>query len=260
MQAILPLERRAAIAQRLADGQSVSAAQLAAEFSVSEDAVRRDLRALAAEGLCQRIYGGALPTTPAAQPIAVRTQTAQRQKAALARAATTTIQPGQLIFLDCGSTNLLIVEFLKDGQDLTVATNSIDIAAAVLRRSDLRLILVGGLVTPALGGSVDAGAIATVSAMNIDHLFLGACAVAASTGVSAFDSADAQFKRALVAASARVTVLATNEKLGASAPFRVAHVNGISTFILEHDVPDAALQPLLEADAVVSKAGPWEAM
>ena len=59
MNAILPLERRAVIAQRLADGQTVSAALLAAEFAVSEDAVRRDLRALAAEGLCQRIYGSA---------------------------------------------------------------------------------------------------------------------------------------------------------------------------------------------------------
>lgn len=257
MTQILPLERRAAIAERLADGQSVSAAALAAEFAVSEDAVRRDLRALAAEGLCQRIYGGALPT--AAQPITVRKQTAQRQKAALARAAAATVRPGQLIFVDCGSTNLPIVDFLGEDQDLTVATNSIDVATAVLRRPGLRLILVGGVVTPALGGSVDAGAVATVSAMNIDRLFLGACAVAASTGVSAFDPADAQFKRALVAASAQVTVLATNEKLGTSAPFRVAHVTGIGDFILEHDVPDAALRPLLEAGAVVLKAAPWNA-
>nr|WP_315391985.1 DeoR/GlpR family DNA-binding transcription regulator [uncultured Duganella sp.] len=256
MNPILPLERRAAIAQRLADGHTVSAALLAAEFAVSEDAVRRDLRALAAEGLCQRIYGGALPSTPAAQPLAVRKQAAQLQKRALARAAAATVLPGQLVFLDCGSTNLPIVEFL--GGELTVATNSIDIAAAVLKRPDLRLILVGGVVTPALGGSVDAAAIATVSNMNIERLFLGACAIDASTGVSAFDPADAQFKRALVAASAHVTVLATSEKLGTSAPFRVAHLNGVSTFIVEHDVPDAALRPLLEADAVVAKAAPPE--
>ena len=259
MNPILPLERRAAIAQRLADGQTVSAVSLATEFAVSEDAVRRDLRALAAEGLCQRIYGGAMPTSAVAQPIALRKHTAQREKAALARAAAATVEPGQLIFLDCGSTNLLIVEYLKDGLDLTVATNSIDIAAAVLKRTDLRLILVGGVVAPALGGSVDAGAIAAVSGLNIDRLFLGACAVAASTGVSAFDPADAQFKRALVAASARVTVLATNDKLGTSAPFRVAHINGVSDFILEHDVTDAALQPLLEAGAVVSRAQPLQA-
>ena len=53
MTSILPLERRAAIAQRLADGLSVSAAALAAEFAVSEDAVRRDLRALAASAAAE---------------------------------------------------------------------------------------------------------------------------------------------------------------------------------------------------------------
>ncbi|WP_247655764.1 DeoR family transcriptional regulator, partial [Hydrogenophaga aromaticivorans] len=68
----IPLERRDLIAQRLAQGQPVVAAALAAEFQVSEDAIRRDLRALAAEGRCRRVYGGALPPLPGALPMAVR--------------------------------------------------------------------------------------------------------------------------------------------------------------------------------------------
>ena len=39
-------------------------ANLAAELGLSEDSVRRDLRELAAAGLCQRVYGGALPASP----------------------------------------------------------------------------------------------------------------------------------------------------------------------------------------------------
>lgn len=46
----LPLSRRDAIEARLASGQQVFANTLADEFGVSEDAIRRDLRALAAEG------------------------------------------------------------------------------------------------------------------------------------------------------------------------------------------------------------------
>jgi hypothetical protein len=48
----LPLSRRDAIAARLAQGQPVVAAAMATEFQISEDAIRRDLRALAAEGNC----------------------------------------------------------------------------------------------------------------------------------------------------------------------------------------------------------------
>ena len=91
MNETLPLQRSALIAQRLTDGQPVSAATLASEFDVSEDAIRRDLRALAAEGVCRRVYGGALPTSPASEPIAVRKQSALLQKAALARSAATVI-------------------------------------------------------------------------------------------------------------------------------------------------------------------------
>ncbi|HEX8786620.1 MAG TPA: DeoR family transcriptional regulator, partial [Telluria sp.] len=53
----LPIARRDLIAQRLAAGQPAIAATLALEFGVSEDAIRRDLRALAAEGRCRRVYG-----------------------------------------------------------------------------------------------------------------------------------------------------------------------------------------------------------
>jgi len=57
----LPIARRDIILSRLDEGQPVTAAALALEFDVSEDAIRRDLRALAAEGRCRRVYGGALP-------------------------------------------------------------------------------------------------------------------------------------------------------------------------------------------------------
>ena len=59
----IPIARRDLISARLAQGQQVLAAELAAEFGVSEDAIRRDLRALAAEGRCRarrrwRRHGG----------------------------------------------------------------------------------------------------------------------------------------------------------------------------------------------------------
>ena len=65
----IPLGRRRQIAERLVRGEAVGATSLALEFGVSEDAIRRDLRALAAEGVCQRVYGGALPLSPTSSPI-----------------------------------------------------------------------------------------------------------------------------------------------------------------------------------------------
>ena len=88
MQTQLPLARRDVIAERLVSGQAVVAAALAQEFDVSEDAIRRDLRALAAEGRCRRVYGGALPVTPGTQPMFARIDESRGRKEALARRAT----------------------------------------------------------------------------------------------------------------------------------------------------------------------------
>src|SRR5882757_3618170 len=87
-----PLGRRDVIAARLESGQPVSAATLAIEFTVSEDAIRRDLRALAAEGRCRRVYGGALPLSPATVPMAARIEEAPHRKQLLAQAAMAAIE------------------------------------------------------------------------------------------------------------------------------------------------------------------------
>ena len=254
MDTVIPLARRDIVAARIGQGQAVVAKDLADEFGVSEDAIRRDLRALAAEGLCRRVYGGALPISPSTAPMAARIDEARERKEALALAAATTIRRGEFLFLDSGSTNLALARKLPEDFDLTVATNSIDIAGAVVARPDLRLILVGGCVDPLVGGCVDADAVRFVSMMNIDRCFVGACAVSPDGGVSAFHSADASFKRALVAASRENLVLVTTEKLGERAPYRVAQVEQIGCYVVEGDAGASELKKLAKAGATLLKA------
>jgi DeoR/GlpR family transcriptional regulator of sugar metabolism len=249
-----PLARRDVILGRLAQGRSVAAAALAAEFDVSEDAIRRDLRALAAEGRCRRVYGGALPLSSATLPMAARMEEGRERKLALARKAASLVKPGQFIFLDSGSTNLALVACLPEDSELTIATNSIDIAAAALRRSDLRLVMVGGAVSYSVGGCVDTPATLSVARMNIDLGVIGACAVSSATGVSADDLSDATFKRALLAASQKSLVLATTEKLGARAPHRVAELKDIGTFVVEHDAASDVLGEIASAGCPILTA------
>jgi DeoR/GlpR family transcriptional regulator of sugar metabolism len=250
-----PMERREVIAERLAQGQSVSATALADEFAVSPDAIRRDLRMLAAEGRCRRVYGGALPVSPASSPMAVRAEEAIERKLALAEAAIGLIRRGEFLFLDNGSTNLALARLLPD-LDLTVATNSAAVAAILADRRDLRLLLTGGMVSPEIGGCVDAAAVLSIQQMNIDRCLLGACAVSAEEGISAFDPADALFKRALIARSRATVMMVATDKLGTRAPHRVAALDEIDGVVVEHDAPTHAdFEALKRLDIPIVTAG-----
>lgn len=229
----LSLGRRDVIAERLAAGQAVVASALAVEFGVSEDAIRRDLRALASEGRCRRVYGGALPISPAASPLAARIGEARPGKHALAAIGAGEVLSGEYIFVDSGSTNLSIVDALPDEADLTLVTNAPDIAAAALRRADLTVIMVGGLVDPVVGGCVDAMAVEAIAQMRFDRAFIGACAVTPD-GIAAFHHADAGFKRHLLANAAQVVVLATTAKLDVRAPHLIAPLERIDLLVVEH--------------------------
>src|SRR6478609_6037690 len=98
MQEFLLRERQSVISDRLRTDGRVLAAALAVEFGVSEDTVRRDLREMAAAGLCERVYGGALPLSPAGGSLKQRMAFAVDRKQALARAAVAEIVAGSTVF------------------------------------------------------------------------------------------------------------------------------------------------------------------
>lgn len=252
----VPLARRDEIGARLTAGQPVNSGALATEFGVSEDAIRRDLRALAAAGLCRRVYGGALPLASGVVPFVDRLGSDVGRKRALAHAAMPLVRPGSFVFLDNGSTSIVIAEELPRDSDLIVATSSIEIAATLAARGDVQIHMVGGEVDSVIGGSVDGIALDAVARLNIDTCFLGVCALSADGGVSAFDAADATFKRALVVRSRRTLILAANEKIGAYAPHRIASLNSVARVIVEHDADEDAVDRLRAAGLEIDRAAP----
>jgi DeoR/GlpR family transcriptional regulator of sugar metabolism len=229
---LLLKERHALIQQRLlADGR-VLALDLAKQLSVSEDTIRRDLRDLAAAGLCKRVYGGALPLSPATAPLAERRTQAPERKARLARSAVSLVTAGNVLFIDAGSTNLAIAAALPQ-LPLTVITNAAAIALALLQRPEIELIMVGGRVDARSGANLGGAALREAERIRPDIFFLGACGVDAEAGLTCFNYEEAEFKRSLAAVSKAVLVAATKEKFGTAAPFAVLPAAHVTHLVLE---------------------------
>ena len=194
-----------------------------------------------------RVYGGALPLSPGLLPMAARLEEASERKLALARTVVSSIERGEFLFLDSSSTNLALVSLLPEDHGLTVATNSVDIAAALLGRGDIPLIVVGGLVDTTVGGSVDASAVANVRQMNIDRCFIGACSISPAIGIGCFVHPDALFKRSLLKHSRVRVAMVTADKFNERAPHRVGGPADVETVVVESDMPNKDLDALAAA-------------
>ncbi|WP_156292414.1 DeoR/GlpR family DNA-binding transcription regulator [Serratia oryzae] len=219
MAKLLPNERHQAILNALQRQGRVLAAEMAVQLNTTEATIRRDLRQLAAQNLCKRIYGGALVPTPASGQIVDRLALSGDEKQLLAQAAQALISHGQVIFLDAGSTHLYLADLLPRNQQLTVVTNALSIASRLLERPGLRTILIGGEIDANVGGCVDAKAVVEIGTFHFDITFIGVCAYEAASGFSALHYQEAQFKRQVLARSGNVSVLCTRDKLNTYAPY-----------------------------------------
>jgi DeoR/GlpR family transcriptional regulator of sugar metabolism len=234
---LMPAERQKEILERIRKDGRVLATDLAREFSTSEDTIRRALRDLAAQGLCARVYGGALAISPASETILQRRREAVDRKLALGQKMASIIRPGQFVFIDAGSTNLAVARSLPRSIGLTVATHDPTIAAVLAERADVTLITIGGQVNPLIGAAVDGRALRQVVELRPDLLLLGICAIDADDGLAAFHSEDALMKAALLETSASVAIAVLNQKLSASAPFQVGEVDVVADLVVEADAP-----------------------
>jgi DeoR/GlpR family transcriptional regulator of sugar metabolism len=253
---ILAAERQQQILERLGRDRRVLATALAEVFSTSEDTIRRDLRDLAGRGLCRRVYGGALPVSLASSAAQVRAGEAAERKAALGHTLAALVAPGSLVFIDSGSTNLAAARAFPEHLRLTVATHDPAIAAALLVKPEVTLLLIGGGVRREIGAALGGRTLADVEALRPELALLGICALDSVGGVAAFDPEDAEIKRALLRVSGRVAAAVLNEKLETSAPFAIGRAESLDCVVLEADAPESVAGAFEKRGISVRRAQP----
>ena len=235
------------------DGQVV-AKQLSVEWSLSEDTIRRDLRELAHEGLLQRVHGGALPASAAVADFSGRQQVAPDEKVAIGRAAAALVKPGQVVFIDGGTTAVQLARHLDPQLRATVATHSPSVAVELVAHAGVDVVMIGGRLFKHSIVSVGAGAVEQIKRIRADIYFMGVTGIHPDAGLSTGDLEEADIKRALMTASAETVVLASSEKLGGASAYVVAPIADISTLVVTDKVRAATLKPYRQRGIAIVRA------
>lgn len=228
---MLTSQRRSLLLDRLAQEGRLVATDLATEWGVSEDTIRRDLRDLAAEGRLLRVHGGALPLSPTHQPMAQRRDLASEEKRALSQRAAGLIRPGMTVIVDGGTTHQALIPFLPGDLSCTIVTHSPAFAAALEPFRGIDVILIGGRIFR--HSMVATGAVAqeAFARLRADLCLLGVTGLHPTVGLSTGDAEEAALKTTMLRAAGEVAVLATRDKLGVSSPWGIAPLTAVTTLV-----------------------------
>ncbi|MBE9638197.1 DeoR/GlpR family DNA-binding transcription regulator [Salipiger mangrovisoli] len=232
MPPFLPDARQDALRLRLERGSALELSAVASEFGVSIDTVRRDLKALEAQGVARCVRGGAMPVSRPSGAALERMAAAQPGHEAIAAAALALIEDGMVLLLDGGATVHALAQALPLLPNCLVVTPAPAVALACLA-AGLDTQLVGGRMSPAGAVCVGHGAVAALSDIAADIAFLGVCGLDPVFGLGADDLDEAELKRAMAAASHRAVALAGAGKLGLRARHRVLPCKALDLLITD---------------------------
>lgn len=246
-------ERQQAIATSVASRGRLTVAQIAVDYEVTTETVRRDLTALERAGVVRRVHGGVVPAEAlrimeAAVSERDSSQAAEKDRIALA-ALELMPQAHGTVLIDAGTTTVRMAARLPRDLPLSVITHAVPVAARLAGLAHLELRLLPGRVRETTLAAVGADTVEALDGLRADVAFLGANGISGQHGLSTPDADEAAAKRAMVRAAGKIVVLADSSKLGVETTTRFATLGEVDVLITDTGI-EAADRAWLEAAGV----------
>lgn len=256
---MIPFQRHKALMELLRVHGVLSTKVLTDELGVSHMTVRRDIARLEADGLVESVAGGVrLADAGDGQTPTGRRQRAELQiaaKQAIASEAATRVADGATIFIDAGTTCEALVPHLVRKRNLTVVTNDLYSAVALLEHPQIEAVHLGGGIDPESGSTTGALATRMFEVLTFDLCLLSTGAWSLDGGLTVRRTGQLALKQAAMAVSRRKILLADASKYGATAAYRVIGLAELDEVITDAGLDATSAKLLGDADVAVCLAG-----
>ncbi len=185
---------------------AVRVVDLAEHFDVSQETVRRDLKALAAEQYAAIVHGGAMLFGGSEPRLEARTGHQTELKNGIAHAAAALVPAGGTILINSGSTTLLLAKALTNKASITVVTNSLGVAT-LLARAGRRVFMLPGEVAGHDEAVLSTDTVEALANYRFDAAFIAAGGLSATSGLTDYSRVAAQFRSKLLLSTDKPYVL-----------------------------------------------------
>ena len=248
---MLAIERKREILSRLSAEGKVIVSELAKDFGVTEETVRRDLEKLDNEGLVSKIYGGAVSKKNAALdlPYNVRVSVNVEQKEIMSDIVAQFVKDGDRLMLDSSSTDIYIVKKLKNKRNLTIITNSVKILLELSDKPDFTVLCTGGSLKEGSLSLIGSSAEKMISSYHVDMAIVSCKGIDMSLGVTDSNEADGQIKKAMFASADKKILVLDAGKFDHKSFVKLCDVKDLDMIVTD-TVPSDAWQTYLSENGI----------
>ncbi|SDL70044.1 transcriptional regulator, DeoR family [Franzmannia pantelleriensis] len=220
--------------------------QLTSHFDVTPQTVRRDLNALAAEGLIRRVHGGAgLESSTVNTSYSTRKTLNLDAKRRIAELLASKIPDNASLFINIGTSNEVIAEALDDHKGLEVITNNLNVAATLQHKEDFNVIVAGGQVRARDGGIIGEATIDFINQFKVDFGIIGISGIDEDGSLLEFDYQEVRVAQAIIRNSRQVFLAADHSKFHRNPVVRQGNISQLDALFTDRR-PSETICRLLE--------------
>lgn len=243
-----PEERRTLIRALIEENGRVSVDELTLRFQVSKVTIRSDLDWLEQDGVIRRTHGGAIFIASdvgyADPPFLDREQAQSQEKFRIGKAAAALIQPGDIVFLDAGTTSLNIAKHLRQRINITVVTMGLRVAMELEGAEGVTVVIPGGIMRRGSMSLVGDYTLNTLSSIHINKAFMGGKGLTLSEGLTDVNAFEVATKQFVARRADQVIGVFDHSKWGRVSFATFAEIAQISTMISDIKAPAALVEQL----------------
>lgn len=236
----------------LQDSERVEVVELAQRLNVTTETIRRDARLLEEQGAIIKSHGVLkLPHHLGEASFERRMRENADAKIAIARAATDLVNDGDSMIIDTGTTTTFFARELRKKRNLTVVTNSTEIARLLVTVKGNRVFLAGGEMSSDDGAAYGANTADFVSRFNLKFAFISITALSAVHGPTDASLPEADFARVAFRTANAAIILCDSSKFGRTSLVKVCPLAQVDMIVTETAPEPQLAKVLADSEAQV---------
>jgi DeoR family transcriptional regulator, glycerol-3-phosphate regulon repressor len=220
-------------------------------LNVSEETIRRDAKILEEKSEILKLHGAlALPHLVGEAPFERRMRENAHAKRNIAKSAVQLVSDGDSLMIDTGTTTSIFAQELRVKHNLTIVTNSSDVARTLATVNGNTVFMAGGELKGDNGAAFGPTAVEFFSRFRVRHAFISIGAIDLNDGAMDVEFTEAEIARTALMRSDNRVILSDASKFGKTALVKVCDFSLINRLVT-NEQPEENLSAALNAAGVV---------